>query len=369
MESNKIVITGKPMFIHRHQGLFKALSKHFDSLECIETGNIYSSKVIRKLMKALYCINQGISLDKVDNFYKNHQAYIKASKQTEKKIRQLNYTPDLVFHLFSTCRPFWESSDIPYAIYLDYTMALAVKNYAPWNPFTKYQEFVDWFECEKKGYEQAKYLFTMSPLVKSSLVEDYGIQPTKITAVGASGNFDEPYTGYKTFGSKQILFNGSDFERKGGDLVLAAFQKVRQVIPDAKLVMIGRKINTSIDGVENPGTISSSSDLKNLFLQSDLVLAPARCEPFGVFIVEAMNYGVPCIVSANNANGITDFLNDEVDSIVISQPTSDVLANRIINLLNNTDLLTAMSQAALINVRTKLNWNSIAKNISEVLLN
>lgn len=368
MNNNKIVITGKPLFLYRYQGLFKALSNYFDSYECIEI-DIYSPKIIRKLMESLYAINRKIPLSQGDDLYKTSQAFIKASKQTGKKIKQLKYTPDLIFHIFGTFCPFWESSDtdIPYVMYLDYTTALSVKHYRPWNPFNSEKELLDWFECEKKAYKQAKYLFTMSPLVKSSLIEDYGIQPTKITAVGASGN-DELYTGEKTFGSKQILFNGSDFERKGGDLVLAAFKKVKQAIPDAKLVVIGIKINTSIDGVENPGKISSTSELKNLFLQSDLVIAPARCEPFGVFLVEAMNYGVPCIVSANNANGITHFLTHEIDSIITHEPTPDFLANSAINLLNNTQLLNSMSEAARRNVKTQLNWNNIAKNISEVLL-
>ncbi len=367
MEINKVLVTSKSLFIYRHQGLFKALSSYFDSLECIETCDVHSSKIIRKIMELLYCINHQIPFSQGEDFYKTSQAFIRASKETEKKIKQLKYTPDLIFHVFSTCCPFWEGSDIPYVMYLDYTMAVAVKNYQPWNPFKTHQELLNWLECEKKAYKQAKHIFTMSALIKSSLIEDYEIQPEKITAVGASGNFDEPYKGEKTFGSQKILFNGSDFERKGGDLVLAAFQKVRQTIPDVKLVVIGRKINTSINGVENPGTISSTSELKNLFLQSDLVIAPAYCEPFGVFLVEAMNYGVPCIVSANNANGITEFLHDGIDSIITYQPTADILANHIINLFKNTDLLSSMSQAARENVRTTLNWNNIAKNISEVL--
>ena len=162
MEINKFVVTGKPFFISRYQGLFKALSSYFDSLECIETGDIYSSKIIRKIMKSFYCISNGLSFDEADNFYKNDRAFIQASKQTENKIKQLKYTPDFVFHIFSTCCPFWEKSNIPYAMYLDYTMALAVKNYKPWNPFETHQEFLDWFEYEQRAYKRAKYLFTMS---------------------------------------------------------------------------------------------------------------------------------------------------------------------------------------------------------------
>jgi hypothetical protein len=60
------------------------------------------------------------------------------------------------------------------------------------------------------------------------------------------------------------LFNGSDFDRKGGDLVLAAFQKVQQVLPKAKLIVIGKRLSIQPDGIINPGKISSSA-MRDLF--------------------------------------------------------------------------------------------------------
>lgn len=205
----------------------------------------------------------------------------------------------------------------------------------------------------------------MSNLVKSSLVEDYRIKPDKITVVGSSGNVQEPYEGEKTFGSKQILFNGSDFERKGGDLVLAAFNQVKTALPEAKLVIIGKKLAIRENGVDNPGHISSPSEMRNLFLKTDLVVAPARCDPFPTFLMEAMSYGVPCIVSARD--GMPEIIDNGVSGVVIDQPAPDLLAHQIINLLCDIPLLTSMSYNARHKVKTRFNWNDIAKNISQVL--
>lgn len=373
MNIKKVAVTGDAMFIRRHQYLFTALSPYFEELQCIPRNGSDESKVSylwRRFRELIYCVTNGISLSNSPGLYKNPQAFIARSNEIKLKINQMRYNPDFVFHLFGTYCPFWEPSEIPYAMYLDYTMALCHKYYKPWAPFPSHEDLCAWIKYEQKAYEQAKYIFTMSNLVKSSLIEDYGICPDKITVVGASGNFLEPYTGEKHLGSQKILFNGSEFERKGGDLVLAAFAKVKKILPTAKLVVIGKKINAlkGIDGVENPGVIFSSSDLENIFLDSDIVVAPANCEPFGVFLVEAMNYGVPCIVTANNANGINEFLEHEVDSIIFHQSTPDVLAHHIINVLKDSSLLMSMSKAARDKVRTNLNWNHIASKISQVLL-
>lgn len=368
MSYKNILVTGEELFLKRHKHLFTQLSNYFKRIDYLPIGYLYEPKNYRRFRRLMYCLNHGVSLNNSDGFFKNYQAFIKRSQKLEKQIKKLDYKPDLVFHLFSLCCPFWDSYEIPYTMYLDYTMALAQRNYPPFAPFQTDKEFKSWLECENKAYEQSQHIFTMSNLVKNSLISDYSISADKVTVIGASGNFSEPYMGEKNIGSQQILFNGSDFERKGGDLVLSAFNMVKKVFPKAKLVVIGKKLIQAIDGVENPGDISSEDTLTNLFLQSDLVVAPARCEPFGVFLVEAMNYGVPCIISSNDANGITDFLANGVDSIIINQPKPEDLAHHMIKLLQNRDVLKSISKAAQNKVRNQLNWERISYKVSQVLL-
>ena len=301
----------------------------------------------------------------IKSYSKNQVSFIRNSKQIEHKIRQLEYKPDFIFQVFGLYCPLWNKIDIPYAMYLDYTMALAKKNWPSWAPYINQREYDSWVYCECEAYKRAHHLFSMSNLVKSSLIEDYGIEADKITVIGSSGNFLEPYGGEKMFGSKQILFNGSDFKRKGGDLVLAAFKKVKQTLPEARLIIIGKKLSIDEDGIDNPGKISSRLDMRDLFLKTDLVVAPGYCDPFPAFLMEAMNYGVPCIVSAND--GMPEIVDNKVNGIVVHQPTCELLANHIINLLGDISTLKEMSHNARHKVKNKFNWNDIAKNISQVL--
>lgn len=365
MYLKKVLVTGEAGMLARQQLFCKAMSPYFEKLECLPSGQLYEGRLLNLGMKVLAKINALVSPSKKDRYWKNERAFITLSQRTERQIRQLEYVPDLVFHFYCTYSPFWDKFDIPYVMYLDYTMALAKRTWQAWAPFNNQKEFDSWVDCERKVYERAHHLFAMGNFVKSSLVEDYGIKPENITVVGYSGNFEQPYEGEKTFGSKQILLNGSDWERKGGDLVLAAFKQVKKAIPEATLVILGKKLLIQEDGVINPGPISDFSEMRNLFLKTDLVVATARCDPFPRFVMEAMNYGVPCIVSA--IDGMPEIIDDKVNGIVIEQLTPDVLAHQITNLLSDIPVLTSMSQNARDKVKNKFNWNALAKNISQVL--
>ncbi|MBW4537625.1 MAG: glycosyltransferase family 4 protein [Myxacorys chilensis ATA2-1-KO14] len=367
MEVKNILVTGEPLFLERHQFLFTELSKYVDQLNLLPRDNEwYEARPIALLLKAYYAARIG-SISKAHSLLqKNQKAFALKSKRVEQQISQLGYIPDLVLHIFGTYSPFWNRSNIPYVMYLDYTMALAERNWQPWACFINSKERNAWFEQEQQTYNRSKYLFTMSNVVKQSLIKDYNIDANKITVVGTASCFDKLYEGEKTFGTQQILFNGSDFNRKGGDILFEAFKLVKQTLPDAKLVVIGKEMETSIPGIEVLGSVSAS-ELENILLDTDLVVAPARCEPFGIFLIDAMSYGVPYIVVEGEGNGITEFLSHEVDGIVLNELNSELLAHSIIRLLSDPCLLSSLSKAAQLKVKTKLNWNTVAKTIAETI--
>ncbi len=103
----------------------------------------------------------------------------------------------------------------------------------------------------------------------------------------------------------------------------------------------------------------SNSQIHEWLLRTDLVVAPARCEPFGLLLVEAMNYGVPYIVS--KTGGMPEIVDNEVNGIVRDQPNPELLAKEIIRLLSNPGLLESMLTKVRQSVKSKFYWD-IAKN-------
>lgn len=368
MNLKNVLVAGEPLFLDRHRFLLQALEPHVEHLSFLPRNNEwYEATVPRTTIKGLLSLYTGSRGKANAIFQKNHWAFIAKSKQTERRIQQLSSPPDLVFHIFGTYSPFWENYSIPYVMYLDYVLALAERHWPAWATFLNQRSREAWYACERKAFQQAQHIFVMSHVVKRSLVQDYGIEPDKITVVGVTGDFDQPYAGQKTFGTQKILFNGSDFERKGGDVVVAAFERVKASLPEAELVVIGKNINSSIPGIRSLGAITSKAELEKLFLASDLVVAPARCEPFGIFNIEAMNYGVPCILAPGDGNGMPDFLDHEVDGILLKQLDTEELAQQMIRLLTNPAQLQALSDAARQKVKTQLTSTSVMNQIVQKL--
>jgi len=365
MQIKNLLVTGEAIFLERHGVLFQSLESHFENISYLPRSlQWYEQSPSRQVLKGVLT---GLTRSRSranSIFQKNSLSFKLKSQRAGREIGQLQPQPDLIFQVFATYRPGWQPSTLPYAILLDYTTALAERNWSDWATFLNERSRNAWFECERDTFQQSAHLFSMSHLVKTSLVQDYGVSPERVTVVGSSGDFAKPYQGEKSFGSHQLLFNGSDFDRKGGSLLLEAFEQVRQLIPDATLVIVGRDLANLPSGVINPGHLSRP-ELHKLFLSSDLVVAPALCDPFPTFLMEAMNYGVPCVVA--NRDGMPEIVDHEVDGIVLEQLTPARIAQVIVDLLQNRDRLVQFSQAARTKMRTQLNWSIIAAHIAQVI--
>jgi glycogen synthase len=361
MKPERIIVSGDRQFIARHRALFELMTSQYSQLDYVYGDELFETPFFNKLVKVFKKFVYIAFPAKFGSLQSPAQGFGARSKRTEGRIRNLRNQPDFVLHLFGMYSPFWDKYDIPYGMYLDYTAALAHRKLHP------AEGLADWKDCERVAYERAYHLFTMSRLVKSSLVNDYGIAPEKITVVGSFASHHTVYEGEKKFGSQQILFNGADFERKGGDLVLEAFKYVKKALPGAKLVIIGKKLTVSQEGIDNPGKIKSSAEMRQLFLETDLVIAPGRCDPFPTFVIEAMNYGVPCIVSGND--GMPEIVDCDVNGLVVDPLTPELIAEKAIDLLGNISTLTSMSQQARQKVQLQLNRNSVAEKIMQVLAN
>ncbi len=89
-----------------------------------------------------------------------------------------------------------------------------------------------------------------------------------------------------------ILFVGLDFERKGGAIAELVFQKLGQ---DYRKIWIG-KPRATLRGVEYLPPLPRGK-LRELMMESDLLLFPSQVEAYGFTMLEAMSLGVPVVSS------------------------------------------------------------------------
>lgn len=98
-----------------------------------------------------------------------------------------------------------------------------------------------------------------------------------------------------------FLFLGRQPRRKGGDLVLAAFEALRGVLPEARLLYVSDEPPAR----PRPGLealpLAAPGEVARLYARADVFVNPTRAEGFGFTNAEAQGHGLPVISSRLNA--------------------------------------------------------------------
>jgi glycosyltransferase involved in cell wall biosynthesis len=94
---------------------------------------------------------------------------------------------------------------------------------------------------------------------------------------------------------------GALIPSKGMDLLVAAFRAAE--LPDARLVIAGQgpereRLDALADGDPRVHLLGFRRDVAELYHAFDLFVAPARFEPFGLALLEALDAGCPVLATA-----------------------------------------------------------------------
>lgn len=223
------------------------------------------------------------------------------------------------------------------------------------------------FEYEKGLYERLDLIFTMSHWLKESFVKDFGVDEGKVIPVYAGINFPEierfPQRAYE---SRNFIFVGKDFERKGGKELLRAFSRVRSSFPDATLTIIGPSLRDLPDGVINPGFVSKKSgeglaELARYYLHSRAFVMPTRYEPFGIAFAEAMAHGLPCVGTRNCA--VPELIEHNETGFLVDVGDEKGLADCMIELLESEDLCQRFGKKGFERYQRDFRWSSVTEKI------
>ena len=153
-------------------------------------------------------------------------------------------------------------------------------------------------------YRDAIACTTMSHWAAESIVTEYGIDPAKVRVVGLGPNQPVRFSAERDWTVPHFLFVGFDWERKNGDDVLEAFDRVRTQCPSATLDLVGGHPRVDREGVTGHGRLSLADDgdrarLAALYERSTTLLLPSVHEPSATAHLEAGHAGIPSIGSAN----------------------------------------------------------------------
>tara|TARA_B100000674_G_C37947100_1_gene965422 strand:- start:1775 stop:2710 length:936 start_codon:yes stop_codon:yes gene_type:complete len=126
---------------------------------------------------------------------------------------------------------------------------------------------------------------------------------------------------------RQILFLGRNDKTKGHALALKVFRDLRNSkYPDLEMYMSGKKSKNSNGIISNPWF--SEKEKLRLLQESSVILMPSTYEGQSLVMLEALNCGLPCIIS--------DKITDLPDSVIIAKHENLIDWNqKITNVLEN----------------------------------
>ena len=142
--------------------------------------------------------------------------------------------------------------------------------------------------------------------------------------------------------NKKILAVGKQSFQKGYDRLLKIWKIVQRKHPDWELDIYGN-LNQSL-GLEKKAedlgvskTVSFYPPVRNIqekYKNSSIYVMSSRFEGFGMVLIEAMSFGVPCI-SFNCPHGPADIIKNGQDGFLIENDDIEDFANKIIQLIEN----------------------------------
>ncbi len=166
------------------------------------------------------------------------------------------------------------------------------------------------FAIEKDGMENADHIITVSDLTRRTVIEKYGISPEKVTTVHnaviplSDEMLSLPRRKKK---EKVVTFLGRITMQKGPEYFVEAAAKVLKKTKNVRFVMAG-----SGDMMEDMIRLAAKrciadrfhftgflkgTEVYEMLKDSDVYVMPSVSEPFGISPLEAMEMGVPSIIS------------------------------------------------------------------------
>lgn len=221
-----------------------------------------------------------------------------------------------------------------------------------------------WIERERQIYANASHVFTRSSNITRSLVDDYAVPATKISCVGAGTNTPPPAVQARPGSGKRVLFVGSDWDRKGGPTLAAAFCEVRARHPDATLTVVGCR-PTLGPGCESVGKIPVR-EVSHYYEQADIFCLPTTNEPFGVVLIEAMAHGLPVV--ATDVGAIPDMVAPGHNGELVQVGDVQGLAETLSALLEDPDKLRRYGRSSNAVVATRYNWHSVGQAVRTAIM-
>lgn len=221
---------------------------------------------------------------------------------------------------------------------------------------------------QRRIYERAAGIFARTRWFARTLVEWSGVPEHKIRVMYPGSNAPPPdpaaLEARLMRRRRRLLFVGKDFERKGGDLVVAALARLRRDFdPETALTVAGPREWPMPGGVPAGVTFLgpvSLAEVGRLLDAHDLFVLPSRFEAFGIAFADAVSHGLPCV--ARDAFAMPEVVVPGQTGELVTDDDPDALAEVVARALDD-DALFANCRARQPEMAAQFSWTRAAGDL------
>ena len=203
-------------------------------------------------------------------------------------------------------------------------------------------------------------------LVSSALKEFYASKLTNTKCVYIPNCIEELPKNKSNLKGKKIISVGRLSPEKGYLDLLKVYKKVIIDNPDWTLDIIGDGVDkekledyiskNGLTGVTLHG-YQGKDYIEKVMLESSIYLMCSHTESFGIVLIEAMSYGIPCI-AFSSAEGALDIIENDKNGYLIDERNIDNMVCKVKDLIDDKNKRNKMGEYAI---------KSVTKYTSEVV--
>ena len=228
------------------------------------------------------------------------------------------------------------------------------------------------FAIEKEGMMNADKVITVSNWTKNIAIRHYGVDESKIEVVhngiSPKDNSGNGAVFSPALNSPVVTFLGRITHQKGPMYFVEAARKVHEQFPDVHFVVAGSgdQLPQMIERIAQERLSDrfhftgflKGDDIDRVWAMSNVYVMPSVSEPFGIAPLEAIQAGVPVILSKQAGVG-------EVmpHAIKVDFWETDALAEAICNILRYKSLANTLKKNGSEELKT-ITWEKAAKKIT-----
>lgn len=156
---------------------------------------------------------------------------------------------------------------------------------------------------------------------------------------------------------KFVLAVGSQTYNKGYDRLIEVWKIIEKKHPDWSLKIFGKKderlqLEERVNylGLHKIYFNDPICDIEKEYEEAAIFALPSRSEGFGMVLIEAMSFGVPC-VSFDCPHGPADIIRNNEDGFLIEDGNIEHFANALVKLIKNKELRLQMGMQAKKNMK------------------